>query len=587
MQRGPALDYFVPVEGDPAKQDLFDGIDTTWNRIPGGSAIGALLDQAATAYSPNHPQAIVPLLAQAAERTRALSDPLAARKLAEIEKLLELCSGVWADATADAYSATPGSAFKVTVAVLKRLPGDVRWNKVTVAGTGRDQTQQVGTALGDDQSAEKKMDSPIPSDAGYSQPFWLIEPRDGDRYVIRDQTLIGRPDPIPVLIADIDLTIGGTEVRVKRPVHFRYVDPVRGELTRPIEVVPPVSIDLPQRAVLFPNGESRRVSLQVRSEAGAESGAVKLSVPNGWTAHPDTAPFHLDERGNQLELAFDVTPPSGATGTSDLFRAVATDNGHQVATGMQWIDYEHIEPQVIFLPSQGALEPLKLHVLAHNIGYVMGAGDAVPDAIRQMGCNVELLSETDLLRTDLSRFDTIVTGVRAYNVRTDLKAAEPRLLEYIRNGGTVVVQYNVLKFSRFLGESSQPALLKPFPFDISSDRVVEEDSPIILVDPHSPLLTTPNQITPDDFSGWIQERGLYFAKKWDKHYTTTLATHDAGEEALPGGLLYTRYGKGAYVFTAYSWFRELPAGVPGAYRIFANLLSVGKTLNAGGVTAEK
>jgi LmbE family N-acetylglucosaminyl deacetylase len=589
LQRGPAPDYFVPVEGDPAKQDLFDGIDTTWNRIPGGSAVGALLDDAAATYSPTHPQAIVPMLAKAAEQARTLAlsgEPWATEKLAEIEKLLELCSGIWADATADAYAATPGSAFKITVSVLKRLPGDVRWNRVTVAGLGRDQSQAVGTALGDDQPAEKKVDAPIPSDAGYSQPFWLIEPRDGDRYVIRDQKLIGRPDPIPVLTAEFDLTIGGAEVRLKRPVHFRYVDPVRGELTRPIEVVPPLSIDLPQRAVLFPNGEPRRVTLQVRSEAGAESGTVKLSVPKEWTAHPDTSQFNLDERGNQLELAFDVTPPKGAT-ASDRFKAVAMDNGREIATGMQWIDHEHIEPQVIFQPSEGALEPLDLHVLAHNIGYVMGAGDAVPDAIRQMGCDVELLTEADLLRTDLSRFDAIVTGVRAYNVRADLKAAEPRLLEYIRNGGTLVVQYNVLKYSRFTGESTQPGFLHPFPLEISTDRVVEEDSPITLLDARSPLLTTPNQITMQDFKGWIQERGLYFAKKWDKHYVTALATHDAGEEALPGGLLYARYGKGAYVFTAYSWFRELPAGVPGAYRIFANLLSAGKTLNAAGVTAEK
>jgi LmbE family N-acetylglucosaminyl deacetylase len=590
LQRGPAPDYFVPVAGDAAKQDLFDGVDTTWNRIPGGRAVGALLDDAAATYSPNHPQAIVPMLAKAAEQAQALAhagEPWATEKLTEIEKLLELCSGIWADATADAYSANPGAAFKVTVSVLKRLPGDVKWNKVTLAGLGHDQAQTVGTALGDDQPAEKKVDAPIPSDAGYSQPFWLIEPRDGDRYVIRDQKLIGRPDPLPVLTAEIDLTVGGTEVKVVRPVHHRYVDPVRGELTRPIEVVPPLSIDLPQRAVLFPNGEPRRVTLQVRSEAGAESGTVKLSVPKDWTANPDTSQFHLDERGNQLELAFDVTPPKGATGARDRFKAIAMDNGREIATGMQWIEYEHIEPQVIFQPSQGALEPLDLHVLAHNIGYVMGAGDAVPDAIRQMGCSVELLSEADLLRTDLSRFDAIVTGVRAYNVRTDLKAAEPRLLEYIRNGGTLVVQYNVLKYSRFTGESTQPGLLHPFPLEISTDRVVDEDSPITLLDARSPLLTTPNQITMQDFKGWIQERGLYFAKKWDKHYVTALATHDAGEEALPGGLLYARYGKGAYVFTAYSWFRELPAGVPGAYRIFANLLSAGKTLNATGVTAEK
>ena len=541
---------------------------------------------------PSTPQAVIPLLAHAADRTRELAragDPWAAQKLGEIEHLLELCAGVWADATADAYSATPGSAFKVTVSVIKRLPGDVQWNKFTVSGLGGEQAQEVHAALGDGLPMEKKLDDPIPSDAAYSQPFWLTDQREGDRYVIHDQKLIGRPDPVPVLTVAIELTVGGTQVQMTRPVHFRYVDPVRGELTRPIEVVPPMSVELPQRAVLFPNGEARRVTVQVRSEAGAETGSVKVTAPDGWAVHPAAGDFHLDERGNQLELAFDVTPPKGTAGMAEAatFRAVASDKGHEIATGMQWIEYEHIEPQLIFHPSQGALEPLSLKVLARNVGYVMGAGDAVPDAIRQMGCTVELLTEADLLRTDLSRFDAIVTGVRAYNVRTDLKAAEPRLLEYIRDGGTVVVQYNVLKYSRFTGESTQPGLLHPFPLEISNDRVVDEDSPMILMDAHSPLLTVPNQITAHDFEGWIQERGLYFAKKWDKHFVTALATHDAGEEALPGGLLYARYGKGAYIFTAYSWFRELPAGVPGAYRIFANLLSAGKTLGPAGVTAEK
>lgn len=279
--------------------------------------------------------------------------------------------------------------------------------------------------------------------------------------------------------------------------------------------------------------------------------------------------------GDQSEISFTVTPPPNAGPANAEFRAVADVNGHEISTGMENIDYEHIPPQVIFQASTGALQPLNLRVLAKNVGYVMGAGDSVPDAIRQMGCTVTLLGENDLLQGDLSRFDAIVTGVRAYNVRADLRAAQPRLLEYVHNGGTLVVQYNILESSRFFEKQRQPGPLSPYSLEISHDRVTDEDSPMVILDATSPLLTTPNVIGPDDFKGWVQERGLYFANKWDSHLSTVLATHDPGEENLPGGMLHARYGKGVYVFTAYSWFRELPAGVPGAYRIFANLLSAG------------
>lgn len=580
QRRGPSPDYFVPVEGEPATKDIFDGVDTTWGRVPEGAGVGELLKKAAAQYVPQHPEKLIGDLAQAAERTRALAErgePWATTKLAEIENLMVLCSGTWADATADRYSATQGETFKVTLSVVKRLPVDAIWTGSTVAGLGTDRTLAFKGSLRNDEPEEQSLDVRIPESAPYSQPFWLSELPQGDRYVVRDQRLIGRPDPLPVLTAIIHLKIAGADIDLVRPVHYRYVDPVRGELMRPIVVVPPVAVDLPERAVLFPNDKDRSIVVQVRSERGKQSGDIKLVLPNGWSELPDTRPFSFADKGDQEEATFLVKPP--ATSAAPItFRASAMAGGREINVGMQWIEYEHIEPQVIFRPAAGKLEPIQLSVLAKSVGYVMGAGDAVPDAIRQMGCEVRLLGEADLLRGDLSKFDAIVIGVRAYNVRLDVKAAESRLLEYVRNGGTLIVQYNVLSYSRVTNTVSQPGFAFPFPLEISNERVVDETSPIRILDSRSPLLATPNQITPADFGGWVQERGLYFAHKWDAHYSTLLGTHDPGENELAGGLLYARYGKGVYIFTAYSWFRELPAGVPGAYRLFANLLSAGRTL---------
>jgi hypothetical protein len=460
----------------------------------------------------------------------------------------------------------------------------VRWEGLTVTGLSKDDRQNVAAPLEDDKAVTREAKIAVPANAPYSQPFWLAEPHPPNRYSIGDQLLVGQAAPVPVLRAALDFEVSGAHVHLETPVHFRYVDHVRGELTRPIAIVPAVAVDLPERAVIFPNGAERRISVQIRANTATAAGQVRLDAPAGWTVGGSPAPFRLDSVGDRREIAFTVTPPPGAGSASAEFRAVAEVNGQAISTGMQNIDYEHIPPEVVFQSAQGALEPLDLRVLAKNVGYVMGAGDSVPDAIRQMGCSVTLLSETDLLSGDLSRFDAIVTGVRAYNVRPDLRAAQPRLLDYVHNGGTLVVQYNILESQRFFEKQRQPGPLSPYSLEISHDRVTDEDSPMVIIDPKSPLLIMPNAIGPADFNGWIQERGLYFANKWDGHFSTVLATHDPGEENLPGGMLYTRYGKGVYVFTAYSWFRELPAGVPGAYRIFANLLSAG---NAGAGLSDK
>jgi hypothetical protein len=287
-------------------------------------------------------------------------------------------------------------------------------------------------------------------------------------------------------------------------------------------------------------------------------------MPPGWKAEPASRPFQA-AAGEQQELSFEVTPPT-ETATASL-HAVATLDGCEVSRGMQVISYPHIPTQTLFRPAEVKLVRADIRVTARRIGYIMGAGDEMPAALAQLGLEVTLLSPSDLELGDLSRFDAIVAGVRAYNVRPDVRANQPRLLEYVRNGGTFIVQYNTGDNSLNLG---------PYPFTVPPGtrwRVTVEDAPVAFPHPESPLLTKPNRIGTADFDGWVQERGLYFATQWDPRYQTVLSTHDPGEPPLEGGELWTRYGKGVYIFTSYSWFRQLPAGVPGAYRLFANLLS--------------
>jgi hypothetical protein len=291
----------------------------------------------------------------------------------------------------------------------------------------------------------------------------------------------------------------------------------------------------------------------------------------------------MKDAGLAQEVQFRLMPPANGAATG-RFRVIAKSAiGVELSTAVDVIPYSHIPAQTVLTPAEGRISATPLKVLARRVGYVMGSSDRIPEALRQMGCQVDLLDEKALGSGTLSVYDAIVTGVRAYSVRPDLRAAQQRLLDYTKNGGTLLVQYNNGADAR-ISPAVAEALdhLGPFPFTFGRDdaRVTDESAPVKVLLPSSPILNVPNRISTADFEGWVQERGLYFSNKWDAKYETPIESHDAGKPELPGGMLYTRYGKGVYIFTAYSWFRQLPAGVPGAYRIFANLISAGKAVSS-------
>jgi hypothetical protein len=330
-------------------------------------------------------------------------------------------------------------------------------------------------------------------------------------------------------------------------------------------VVPVVAVYLPANVAVFREAAAHAVHVSVKANVADASGELRLELPAGWKAEPHAQPFRIATMGEQQELAFTVTPPAGET--TATMHAIAAASGREISSGMETIGYPHFPVQTLFPDSAIKLVRANIKVTVHKVGYIMGAGDEMPEALRQLGLEVTLLGQTDLEQGDLSRFDAIVAGVRAYNVRADVTANQPRLLAYVKNGGTYVVQYQTGDNSLNVG---------PYPITIpagSGYRVTVEEAPVTFPHADSVLLQVPNHINPKDFEGWIQERGLYFASEWDKRYQTVLSSHDPGEGPLEGGELWTRYGKGVYIFTAYDWFRELPGGAPGAFRLFANLLS--------------
>jgi len=581
-RKGSAKDSLVTQAGPVATHDIFDGIDISWNRVAGGAAVGNILSEAARSFDPENPDRIVPLLLKAQKAMASLSQPLPDGKQKELSEAVALCSGLWLDATADKYAVTPGGGLKFDATALSRDQLAVQVKSIDIEGIAPATTpaatkSKFGEVLPFNEPQVFTLTATVGEHQALSQPYWLVEPKQGDTYSIPNQLDVGLPENPPLFNAHFHLQIESEDVEVVRPVEYRYVERAQGELTRPVIVEPPVALQWAEAAMLFPQGAAKAAALQVKANIAKAEGQVRIQVPAGWRSSANSEHFQLADAGEQNALSFQLTPPAGDA--QGVLEASAQVGDQTVSVEIETINYPHIPPQVLFPRAAAKLVRADVRLLPKTIGYVVGAGDEVPQALQQLGADVILLGPDELAGGNLGRFDAIVTGVRAYNVRADLRANQNRLMDYVKNGGTLVVQYNVADGQNpFGGTTTLLASIGPYPLTIGSERVTVEETPVQFPNPASPLLHQPNEITERDFDGWIQERGLYFASKWDDHYQPLFETHDPGQKPQAGSTLYTRYGKGAYVFTALSWFRELPADVPGAFRIFANLLSAGKTL---------
>jgi len=605
--KGSQLASMDTVAGDKATKDLFENLDVTWNRLPGGAVVGDLVKQALDSFVPAHPEALLPALIKTRPLIAAIiantSDPLAERKLKELDELIVLCSGLSLEAQSDKAAVSPGATLRVNFTAIQRLPGQVALTGIRLTGMeGAPTVNLAPTVLVNNQPARYNASFPIPANQPYTQPYWLEQPKDGALYSVRDPRNIGLAEDAPLLEAHFRAQIGGVELDLARPVRYRYVDRVYGEQVRPFTVIPPVALSLPEHALVFGDAKPRKIEVAVKSNGGKVSGDLRLDVPAGWSADPASRHFELTASEEQTNASFNLVPPAGDS--RGRIRAIAQVGAQTVSTGTEVIQYPHITTQTLLPPAEAVLVRADIRILSKTVGYVMGAGDDVPQAIRQLGQEVTLLTEADLAHGDLARFDAIVTGVRAFNTRPDLRANYQRLFDFASNGGTLIVQYNVPEGGAPPqappaqaatpaaagptppGAAANPATVSdggllahigPYPIRITrNDRVTLENAPIAFPNPDLRLLHVPNRITASDFDGWVQERGLYFADQWDPKYQSVLESHDPGEMPLPGGMLYAPVGKGAYIFSAYDWFRELPAGVPGAYRIFANMLSAAK-----------
>lgn len=561
--RGRNLQYFEHTAGERAVNDLFDGIDLGWSRVPGASEVEKLVEEVSDAFNPLNPEQSIPGLLKISTALDLLSgSPWTGWKNQEVRNVILGCAGVALEATASHFSASPGDSIDITIVALNRSSTPLR---ITGARFPFAMNEAVmDSLLPPNVPVRIGRRIRVPDSQPFSQPYWLVKEPGGAWYDVDHQPLIGKPENPPVT-ATVALATGEQTMRVDVPLRFKWVDPVQGQQDRPFVVVPPVGLKIHEPVYIFTDSEEKQVRVVVTRTGSGSGGVVRLETPRGWSVSPRSHRFRLENRDDETTVSFSVRPgPDAATGK---VRAVADLDGKIVSLRMTTIRYPHITPQVLLEDASAKLVRIPMAAKpGGSVGYIAGPGDDIPAALTQLGYSVSMLTDDDLEAANLSGFDAIIAGVRAYNTRTKLKAVQERLMDYVLNGGRYVVQY----VTNQRGEAEN---LGPFPFNVSRDRVTVEEAPVRFLRPDHPLLTVPNRITPKDFDGWVQERGLYFADRWDAQYETVLESNDPGEPPKAGGLLFARFGKGSYVYTGYSFFRQLPAGVPGAYRLLVNLVT--------------
>ncbi len=568
--RGNKIDYLLLKDGDKPQADLADGIDMSWKRVPNSGPIQEQITKLSSQFNPAQPSASVPALVSLYRAISQLdtTQVYVRTKRTEIQTLIQQCLGLVFEALPTDYAATPGGQIDVRLNAINRLNFPVKLVKIRLPQAGRDTTMNL--VMKPNEQISFAYPAKLPTSLKYTQPYWLEKPQQKGLFTVTDQALIGLPESPPQLTGEFTVEVEGMPFTYTRPWLYKYTDPVEGELYRSFEIRPDVTVNLTERVYAFADNTPKTVEVVVKANRAGAKGAVSLDVPQGWQVSPKSADFAMTEKMQEQRFSFTLSPLTTNAATGKL-KAVATTESGRFTTGIRTVSYPHIPPQTLFPAAEATVERLNVTVKAKNVGYIAGAGDEVPAALRQMGCTVTLLDETELGK-DLSRFDAIVVGIRAYNTEERLKYSQEKLLDYVKKGGTMVVQY-VTAGNPILQSGLKVNQIGPFPFAISRDRVAEEDATITVLNPNQFLLNKPNKITEDDFKGWVQERGIYFAQDYGQAYESLFSMNDTGEAAKLGSLIYAPYGKGHFIYTGLAFFRQLPNGVPGAYRLFANLIS--------------
>lgn len=556
--RGSSLEYLEPIFGGMPNENVFEGIDTSWNRVKNGKPIGKLIDEIIQTYDFKNPSLSIPDLLQVYDLINALEDSHWKKvKLEEVKELILSCAGLYLEAVASTETAVRGEQIDIAIEATNRSEAAFVLKSVM--------NQTFNQTLKYNQNYSTNIGFTIPESATLTSPYWLNENPGLGMYDVDDLDLIGLAETPDAVTVDFQLEIDGRTLSIERPLVYKFNDPAVGESYKPFAIVPKVSTDIAEKVIIFNDEKSKLIAVKVKGYEDDMAMGLSLKAPKDWKVSPEIKNISLSKKGEEKTYWFEVYPPKNQS-EGELKAVVKYENEIYDKTLVE-INYRHIPEQKVLLSAASKIVKIDIQKDGDKIAYIDGAGDALPESLRQIGYEVTTLNPREITWSKLKEFDAVVLGIRAFNVVPELAYKNKILFEYVKEGGNVLVQYNT-------NHALVTEEISPLPLKLSRIRVTEEDAKVNFINPTHSALNYPNKITEKDFEGWIQERGLYFPKEWDLTFESLFSMADTGEEQVEGSVLILPYGKGNYVYTGLSFFRELPAAVPGAYRLIANLLSL-------------
>lgn len=566
--RGEQIEYLEYFDGSQADDDLFEGIDMTWGRVKGGSMMSVKINKLISDFDLSTPAKSISLLIDLKIAIAKIEDTYwRSKKLEEVDELIKACAGLYLEAVATKYHVVPGEILNIKIELTNRSEATVKLKSIVWLINKIVENHDL--LLADNKAEFVESNLAIPDDMPISNPYWLNKKGSLGMYRVDDLRLIGKPENDPAFRVSLGIEIDGSLIHYVLPVIYKWNDRVKGEQRRRVIVTPPVMLSALSNVIVFPSSQPKKVEIKVIAGTEGITPIVELNLPPDWRSDPVVQRVTLNERQEEKVVSFMVYPP----GLQEVLtmHATAELNGRKYNRGIAIINYNHIPIQTLFPEAVSKLVRLDIKKRGSVIGYIMGAGDAMPPSLEQIGYNVRMLKTEEITEQNLASLDAVIVGIRAVNTHPELRNYKEVLLDFVYEGGTLIYQYNT---SRGINWKDFAPYEIGFTGRSSDSRVSVEEAEITILMPDNPVLNSPNKITGKDFEGWVQERGLYFPSTWDPHYEAVLSSHDPGESPKDGGLLIAKYGKGYYVYTGYAWFRQLPAGVPGAYRLFANIISL-------------
>jgi LmbE family N-acetylglucosaminyl deacetylase len=569
--RGAAIEFFKTTGGNAPTNDLMDDVDLGWKKIPGGEKISGIIDSLSSSFDLLHPENSVKGLVRLYQALTLLpSGYWRDQKLKEVQQLVEQCSALFLDATTTDQFAVQTDTVKINFVLNNRLGVNAKLKELRLDAFDSSFMQD----LPKNRNIAFSKGFFVPLSKSISQPYWLKETMEEGYFNVSDQQKIGQPDVDPAYVANMSINIEGQDFSFSRAVKYKFTDPVKGELYQPVFVIPAATVSSSPDVLLFTQrkaqADKKTVLLQANANKnlqGSAAAQLRSMDKDLWKKDPS---FSLARNSSRV-YSFEFDNENMRT-RDNAYGFVHIDTGKdslEAYLTLRAINYDHIPSVKYFYSDAIKLLNIDLKTVGKKIGYIVGAGDKVPEALEQMGYEVTLLADKDLAKNNLQQYDAIITGVRAYNTDFFLNSYYDKLMSYVSDGGNLIVQYNT---NNNIGPVR--ARIGPYNFDIVNVRVTDENAQVNFLKPDHPILNFPNKITDEDFKGWRQERSIYHASNLDPRFETIFSMHDPGEASDNGALITTKYGKGTFTYTGIVFFRELPAGVPGAYRLLANLIAL-------------